>query len=184
MQLAHDLTNTCMSHVQIDFAAQVTQVFIGLAVMPGDDLVACAVVTQGLAKRNVDVQGQRHDHGCGAAMALRQRLCIVIRGKGLDKAVRCRIGGITRPVQVKSAQQVGRNNTHELISLEECTLCRQISALALTCIKPSAVPHRHNLIYIMDSLRSRRMPPLSRKNDLNTNRTVHTAPKCSKKPSK
>ena len=109
MQLRHGVAQAQMHGVQVDLAAQVAQVIGRPAVVPGDDLVAGAVVAQRFAERNVHVQRKRQRQGRRAGPALGERLLVVGGAESLDEAVGGRVGRVARPRDVETPQQLGRN---------------------------------------------------------------------------
>ncbi|MNS94229.1 hypothetical protein D3C72_1284410 [compost metagenome] len=94
MQLDHLLATAEFFRHQRDFLFQVVEVGVGAALVLGDDLVAAAVVADGVAERDMHVQRD-------AAMvcpngALRQAMFIIIHPETGVKTVGGRIGGVTR----------------------------------------------------------------------------------------
>ena len=116
MQLADDLPQPDQLGMQIDFPIQIAQVLRRLVMVLGNDLVTCTVVTQGLAKRNMNIQGQRQGQRCCAAAPLGQCLGIVVSGERLHKPVGGGKRRVPRAGYIVSAQQfIGNgfsNSTH------------------------------------------------------------------------
>lgn len=91
--------------LHLDLALQVAEIDGGLVTVLRDDLVAAAVVADGVAERNVDVQRQRM---AGAArMQVGDRLQVVAVAEGVVEAVRGRIRGVARPRLAQPADQAG-----------------------------------------------------------------------------
>ena len=118
MQLRDHLAQTHVRGVEIDLATQVAQVLRATFMVLGDDLVAGAVVAQRLTERNVHIQRQRHGRS-EPLSPLFECLDVVGRTESLDEAVGSRIGRVTRPWHVITAQQLGSNGTHEYFLLED-----------------------------------------------------------------
>ncbi|MNV79895.1 hypothetical protein D3C71_1734660 [compost metagenome] len=112
MQLADGLAGRAVGQLQIQFSLQIVQVFVGALGVPGDDLVAGAVVAQRFAERNVHIQRQRPRLGRCALAALGQRQGVVLLAKGLDKAVGGGERGIARARHVEALQQLGGDCGH------------------------------------------------------------------------
>jgi hypothetical protein len=89
----------------LDLAADVADVFGRAAVILGDHLVARAVVADGVAERHVHVQRKRLVGP--QAIALLQRIDVVVGGECPGETVRGRVRGVTRPVAVVLADQRG-----------------------------------------------------------------------------
>ena len=80
-----------MACVQRHFHAEITQVFLGTFFVFGDDFVTRTVVTKGLAKRDVHIDGKRQLLAHTSSLALRQCIHIILLAKGFDKTVRSRV---------------------------------------------------------------------------------------------
>ena len=90
-----------------DLAADVPDVLGAAAVVLGDDLVAGAVVADGVAERHVDVQRQRLRVQRVALVARVQRVDVVLGPEAVVKAVGGRVGRVAGAEQVVLLHQRG-----------------------------------------------------------------------------
>lgn len=112
MQLADVLPDTAMGRMQVDLPTQIAQVDLRPFRVPRDNLVACAVVAQRLAKRDVHIQRQWHRFGRRTHAALLQRKNVFFFAKSLHETVRRRVGGVARPRHIEATQELGGDNSH------------------------------------------------------------------------
>jgi len=87
-----------------DLALQVGEIGRGLLALPGDDLVAGAVVADRVAERNVQVERERAGAAAGAQAG--HGMQVVAVAEFLAEAVGGRIGGIARAVLAEALEQV------------------------------------------------------------------------------
>ncbi|MNS91997.1 hypothetical protein D3C72_1261110 [compost metagenome] len=106
MQLRHGHAPPQLLHVQINFFCQGVQIAGGAVMMASHYLVTGAVVTDGLAEGNMEVERQRL---CRAGRApLLQRQPVVLLAKAAVIPVRCGVRGVPRPILIQPRQQLGR----------------------------------------------------------------------------
>jgi hypothetical protein len=91
--------------LQFEFAVDMLQIGGGLAVVPGDDLVAGAVKADRVAEGNMDVQGQRARYR--VLVAVGRPLAVIAVGDAAMELGRRRVGGVARPGLVIASDQVG-----------------------------------------------------------------------------
>ena len=103
--------------LHFDFTLQVTQVGDRLAAVARDDLVAGAVIANGVAKRYVHVQRQWMAAAVGAQAG--HRLQIIAIAEIIAETVGGRIRGIARPGPIETLDEVGIEGD----CLDQCVLC-------------------------------------------------------------
>ncbi len=95
----------------VDFAVQVIEVFPHAILVARHDLVAGAVVAEGVTERDMNVQRQRR----AALVAGERILPIFVLRERLVELQGGRIGRIARPAAVVAADQVGIENDGGLV---------------------------------------------------------------------
>lgn len=109
VKLGQALARAQHRHVQVDLFVDSFEVGNGTVVPPGHHLVAGTVVTDRLAKRDVNVNRQRRRsaaHRTRATGPLRQRLKVLLGAKGLDKSICGGIGGVAGARHVQTRQRL------------------------------------------------------------------------------
>jgi hypothetical protein len=113
----------------VDFAIQIIEVARGLGAVPGGNLVARAVKTQGAAKRQMHIQRQPAAHRAG--VALRGRCNVIGGAEAVDKSIRGRVRGVTRAVAIEPLDQIRIELAGQVL---RHSVTRHVSMLPALCL--------------------------------------------------